>query len=159
MSLKYNQEGCLLHKVYELSLQDVEEEFVKGKSQRRQDIFDNYLEHISEIKDADCCLNHWIDGSFVTLKENPNDIDTFTEFDGIKVKELGVFDEIEDLIYNVPLRTNNHCHSFRVYKVPESWEKEYKEYLTIKSRTLYLLFPVDSKSKNLKGFVKLKKVN
>jgi hypothetical protein len=37
-------------------------------------------------------LNHWIDGSFVTLKENPNDIDTFTEFDGVKAKKLGILD-------------------------------------------------------------------
>lgn len=159
MDLKYDDEGCLLQGIYNLSLGDVEHEFVNGKSQRRLDIFENYKCHLKEIKDMNCCLNHWIDGSFVTLKENPNDIDTFTEFDGVKAKKLGILDEIDNIIYDAPLRTNNFCHSFRVFKVPQSWQKDYDEYITIKSRILFILFPSDSRTNGVKGFLKLKMVN
>jgi len=93
------------------------------------------------------------------LKENPNDIDTFTEFDGVKAKKLGILDEIDNIIYDAPLRTNNFCHSFRVFKVPQSWRKDYDEYITIKSRILFILFPSDSRTNGVKGFLKLKMVN
>lgn len=159
MNLEYGEDGGLLQGIYELSLSEVEDEFVKGKSQRRQDIFDYYKTHINEIKNTGCLLNHWIDGSFVTLKVNPNDIDTLTEFDGVKAKKLGILDEIDNIIYDAPLRTNNFCHSFRVFKVPQSWRKDYDEYITIKSRILFLLFPSDSRTNGVKGFLKLKMVN
>lgn len=156
MNLKYNQDGCLLYDIYELSLQEVEEEFVKGKSQRRKEIFDNYQEHISEIKDTDCCLNHWINGSFVTLKENPGDIDTFTEFDGVKIKLNGIEDSVDKIIFDAPLRTEGYCHSFAVYKFPENMKKDYDDYLNYKSKFLYILFPTHKDSNHLKGFIKLK---
>ena len=159
MKLKYDDVGCLLPGIYDLSLDEIEHEFVVGKSQRRCDIFENYKCHLKEIKNTNCCLNHWIDGSFVTLKENPNDIDTFTEFDGVKAKKLGILDEIDNIIYDAPLRTNNFCHSFRVFKVPQSWQKDYDEYITIKSRILFILFPSDSRTNGVKGFLKLKMVN
>ena len=159
MNLKYDGQGCLLQGIYDLSIGEVENEFVNGKSQRRHDIFENYKCHLKEIKDTNCCLNHWIDGSFVTLKENPNDIDTFTEFDGVKAKKLGILDEIDNIIYDAPLRTNNFCHSFRVFKVPQFWRKDYDEYITIKSRILFILFPSDSRTNGVKGFLKLKMVN
>ncbi len=84
MHFEYNEEGCLPNGIYELSLKEIEEEFVKDKSQRRQYIFENYRYHLNEIRNTGFCLNQWIDGSFVTLKENPNDIDILTEFDGVK---------------------------------------------------------------------------
>lgn len=159
MNLKYDNVGCLLPGIYDLSLDEIEHEFVVGKSKRRHDIFEKYKYHLNEIKDTNCCLNHWIDGSFVTLKENPDDIDTLTEFDGVKAKKLGILDEIDNIIYDAPFRTNNFCHSFRVFKVPQSWKKDYDEYIKIKSRILFILFPSDSRTGNVKGFLKLKMVS
>ena len=122
------------------------------------------IEHLiqvksNEIKDTNCCLNHWIDGSFVTLKENPDDIDTLTEFDGVKIEKLGIRNNVENIIYNAPLRTGNYCHSFAVFKFPESQKKDYEEYLDVKSKILYLLFPFNQNTNTLKGFVKLIKVS
>lgn len=159
LRLDYDEYGCLLPGIYELSLKEFEEEFVKDKSQRRQDIFDNYKYHITKIKDTDCCLNHWIDGSFVTLEEKPNDIDTLTEFDGVKSKELGIVDEIKHMIYDAPLITSNFCHSFCVFKVPEEYGEDYDEFLEFKSKVLFLLFSMNNKTKKLKGFIKLKGEN
>ena len=110
-------------------MNEVENEFSINKSKRRQEIFENYKIHLDDIKKTGCCINHWIDGSFVTLKENPGDIDTLSEFDGLKVNKLGMYDKIEDIIYNAPLRTNGCCHSFLVFKVPESFGKDYDDYI------------------------------
>lgn len=156
MYFEYNQDGCLPHGIHKLSLEEIEEEFVKGKSQRRQDIFENYRSHLKEIKDTNCCLNHWIDGSFVTLKENPNDIDTLTEFDGVIVEEKGMREIIDNIIYDAPLRTEGYCHSFVIYKFPEDRKRDYEEYLKYKSKILLILFPGIRNSNNLKGFVKLR---
>ena len=100
-------------------------------------------------------MKHWIDGSFVTLKENPNDIDILTEFDGVKSKELNKVDEIKHMIYDAPLRTRNFCHSFCVFKVPKNYGKDYEDYIEFKSRILFMLFSTDSKSNNFKGFIRL----
>jgi len=43
-----------------------------------------------------------------------------------------------------------------VYKYPESYTEEYNDYLELKSMTLVMLFAVNKKTKNPKGFVKLK---
>ena len=155
MKLKYNDEGCLPQGIYELTLNQVEREFSQNKSMKRQEMFEHYKIHLDEIKKTGCCLNHWIDGSFVTLKENPADIDTLTEFDGIKIDELGMTDEIEDIIYNAPLRTNGACHSFSIFKVPESFGDDYDDYAFSKFKYLYVLFPKIRNSNKLKGFVRL----
>ena len=155
MKFEYNDEGCLPQGIYELTLSDVENEFSHKKSQKRQEMFEQYKIHLNEIKGTGCCLNHWIDGSYVTLKEDPGDIDTLTEFDGVRIDELGIIDEIEDMIYNAPLRTNGVCHSFSIFKVPESYGEDYDDYVYSKFKYLYILFPKIRNSNNLKGFIKL----
>lgn len=116
----------------------------------------HYKEHVNQIRSSPYYLNHWIDGSYVTSKENPNDIDTFTEFDGVKVDQNNDKSKVEDLIYNAPLRTYNTCHSFMVFKYPKSDTKEYEKYLETKSKTLIMLFGKNKQTKNPKGIVKLK---
>ena len=74
----------------------------------------------------------------------------------IKIKELEILEDVEDVIYNAPLRYNGFCHSFLVYKVPESFGKDYEEYAYLKFKYLYVLFPKIKNSKKFKGFIKLK---
>ena len=157
MRLKFNDEGCLPQGICELTLNEFEEEFIAGKSQRRQEIFRHYKTHLRDIEETGCCLNHWINGSFVTLKENPGDIDTLTEFDGVKVEKLGIKDKIEDIIFNAPLRTNGCCHSFTILKYPKNYGKFHDDYVYYKFRYLNGLFPKVRGSTNLKGFIKLKR--
>ena len=152
----FNDEGCLPFGVYEMTLDEFEEIFSKDKSLRRQEIMKYYKEHIKQITSSPYYLNHWIDGSYVTSKENPNDIDTVTEFDGVKIDQNDDKPLIEDLIYNAPLRTYNTCHSFMVYKYPKSYQEEYEDYLELKSMTLIMIFGRNKETKNPKGIVKLK---
>lgn len=64
-------------------------------------------------------------------------------------------DEIEHIIYDAPLWSENFCHSFCVFKVPKNFGEDYEEYMEIKTKVFWL-FPVDYKNNKLKGFVKLK---
>lgn len=58
-------------------------------------------------------------------------------------------------MHNAPLRTNGCCHSFFVYKIPESFGNDYEHYVNSKFKYLYLLFPKIRGSDNLKCFIKL----
>ena len=70
-----------------MTLEEVEETFSKNKSLKRQEIMAEYKKHLKDLKDTGYYVDHWIDGSFVTSKENPKDIDTLTEFDATKIIE------------------------------------------------------------------------
>ena len=98
-------------------------------------------------------LDWW---KFCNFKRKSCDIDLLTEFDGLKVDKLGIWDEIEDIIYNAPLRTNGCCHSFLVYNVPKSYGNDYNQFVNAKFSYLNYLFPKVRNSKGLKGFIKLK---
>lgn len=73
----------------------------------------------------------------------------------LKLKELGIVDEIKRMVYDAPLRTCNYCHSFCVFKVPKDYGTDYDDYIELKSKFLLELFLVDKETKNLKGFIKL----
>lgn len=79
----FNSEGCLPLGIYEMRLDEIKRILVN--STKREEIMNHYNKHLHDLQNSPHYLNHWIDGSFVTLKENPNDIDTLTEFDGITV--------------------------------------------------------------------------
>ena len=58
-------------------------------NERRETLFGTYLEFLDELKELDIgTFFQWIDGSFVTKKPLPNDIDmvTFVDFKAHKLK-------------------------------------------------------------------------
>lgn len=68
-------------------LQTLERFFVEGflTSATRRQLFDAYRQYTELLRDTlptGAALTQWIDGSFVTGKRNPNDIDliTFVDF-------------------------------------------------------------------------------
>jgi len=68
----------------EITLEQFEEVFVLDfpNSSTRPKLFDNYLRFLYRMQDEIFpFFEQWIDGSFVTLKENPNDIDLVTFID------------------------------------------------------------------------------
>ena len=80
----FDENGYLPYGMYNMTLDEIEEIFAKNKSSKRNEIMKEYKKHLKELKDTGYFLDHWIDGSFTTSKANPNDIDTLTEFDGLK---------------------------------------------------------------------------
>lgn len=113
-----------------------------------------YKIHLNEIQNTGYYLDHWIGGSFITTKENPNDIDTLTEFDGEKVDENDDKKLIDDLINNSKEKTDNLCHSLRLYKYPPQQKEDFKRYINQKRRILINLYGQDRKNIK-KGIVHL----
>lgn len=137
---EFDKEGNLPFGMYNMTLNEVEEIFSRNKSLQRKKIMEEYKKHLKELKRTCCFLDHWIGGSFITAKEEPNDIDTLTEFDGIEADMNNNKEKIDKLIFNSKSKTNNYCHSFRVYRYPANDEVNYKFYLESKMRILIHLF-------------------
>jgi hypothetical protein len=91
--LTFNKSGLLVPDGKIIStLEILQSEFVnKIPSDKRKEIFDSYLKYNDELKKT-CGKNHliqWIDGSFVTKKEKPEDIDIVTFLDTETIKKIG----------------------------------------------------------------------
>jgi hypothetical protein len=82
------------------SLEELETEFVKNiPTPKRKEIFEAYKNYSGQFKKV--CnlqeLHQWINGSFVTKKSSPGDIDLITFLDFEIVKKLG--DSINNFKY------------------------------------------------------------
>jgi hypothetical protein len=79
MRLSFNSRGSLKpYQKIQSTLEQIEEIFVEQMpdSTTRNVIFDNYLDYISEFNELITPnFTHWLDGSFITKKLNPNDLD------------------------------------------------------------------------------------
>lgn len=77
--LKFDENGHLTpYERIETSLDEFQQVFVDGfpNSSTRRRLFDNYLDWVFDFqREIYPYFTHWIDGSFVTQKLNPKDID------------------------------------------------------------------------------------
>jgi len=78
MVLGFNNEGALPEGVHELSLEDFKLMFVYNN--RRTQIFEGFLVLLKDLRAINCRVVY-VDGSFVTSKEQPGDIDVCWEDD------------------------------------------------------------------------------
>lgn len=96
MEIKFDARGLLMpYKRIELSLESFEENFVTAfeKASSRGQIFENYKRFISAFREqVSPKFIQWINGSFVSNKQNPRDIDFVTIID------YEIFTEKEKLI-------------------------------------------------------------
>jgi len=72
MVLEFNNDGALPEGIHEMGLEDFKKQFVYNN--RREQIFKGFLKLIKDLR-AINCKTVFVDGSFVTLKELPGDID------------------------------------------------------------------------------------
>lgn len=141
----FNENGYLPYGMYNMTFEEFKSQFGEN-TPKRKEIFEEYEKFLAELKNTGYLLDHWIDGSFVTAKENPGDIDTLTEFDGIKVDKNKDNQRIDYFIVTSKSKSNGLCHSWRVYRYPPSDKENYIKYLTTKSRILTELFGRDRHS-------------
>ena len=151
---KFNEDGNLPFGIYKASFEEFENKFSKGLSQRRKEIMEYYKLHLNEIIKCEYTLNHWIDGSFVTKKENPGDIDTLTELDGPKCDVNNIKNKLKKTFDKIPDYTEKYCHSFYIFKYPKENDIEHELYLSVKASYLTIRFAKD-KLGNPKGIVQL----
>jgi len=102
---EFNAAGLLVpSKIINATLHEFERYFsVDSPEDIRRTLFNQYLSYKDELKEL--CekteLKQWIDGSFVTKKPKPADIDlvTFVDFETAKLKEK----ELKEFIYPASL--------------------------------------------------------
>jgi len=85
MTLTFTDAGLLTPaKGIETSLEIIGQHFVQAfpHSETRQRLFENFQNYLNSFQDEIFpWFEMWVDGSFVTLKENPKDIDVVTFLD------------------------------------------------------------------------------
>ena len=71
-------------------VRDVRKRFVDQfpESVSRSPIFKQWVELRSALRSQGCFLYQWLNGSFITDKQNPSDIDIVTFFDGVAFEGL-----------------------------------------------------------------------
>lgn len=80
--MRFDEHGHLYpYIVSEINLAEFEQIFVEGLPDvsHRRHLFDNYLRYVNDLKRAfDCQFHQLLNGSFITTKEQPGDIDLVT---------------------------------------------------------------------------------
>jgi len=97
--LQFNSNGFLVPDSNIIStIEELEREFVLAfNNERRAEIYKRYVVYSNNLKNLLGVNNitQWIDGSFVTMKPNPNDIDLVSFVDGQLLdtleREVGIF--------------------------------------------------------------------
>lgn len=81
-SLNFDSFGHLTpYNIIEVNMQIMEKEFVTNfpNSHTRQEIWEGYKSYLQDFQEKiDVNFSQWIDGSFITKKLNPNDMDIVT---------------------------------------------------------------------------------
>jgi len=84
--LRFDENGHLLpYEVIDITLSEFQRVFVDAfpKSDTRRWLFNNYLDWVFDFqRDVFPYFTHWVNGSFVTQKLDPRDIDFVTFLDG-----------------------------------------------------------------------------
>ncbi len=144
MDITFGSNGYVVpDRIFELSIYDFEDVFVFNE--RRQEIFQEFLilyHHISQLRFEGIV---WIDGSFVSRKENPRDLDcVFFVNDSVYVNNVNYFRS---------LRSNSvlvDAYFVKCYSIGHE-----KEFLTNIDKVEWMnLFSSDRK-RNRKGFVQI----
>jgi hypothetical protein len=138
--------GYLPEGIYECTLDELENTFGKSNEKRKK-LFAKLLEFIHDIKSIGCDTL-FIDGSFITTKELPKDIDVLWDYEGIKYENF----KWESIELKLPIIFNRYERELK-YKLdifPAKLEEG-------ASGKLFLDFFQQIKETNLKkGIIKIK---
>lgn len=87
---EFNQQGNLPYKCYEVTLEEIKEKLVDNfpNSKTRASRFECFLKFYIELtENVKSCTRLLIDGSFVTNKKNPRDVDFIIIVDSLKLTQ------------------------------------------------------------------------
>src|SRR5271154_347960 len=77
----FDENGNLPPGVHLATLDEIEERFVRNKHRRA--LFDGLQSLVQELKQANCA-RIYVNGSFITNKERPNDYDACWDVEGVR---------------------------------------------------------------------------
>ncbi len=152
--LNFDEYGNLTpYEVIEVDLTTFEAYFVTAfpNSKTRKRLFENYLQYIYRFQDEVFpFFEQWINGSFVTQKENPKDIDLVTFLDYEVYEKRG--DKVLDKFWTFSLEDEG-IDSYLVRDYPESHIK-FAKTIHFKKEWRDLYGSTRGKTRN-KGFLKI----
>lgn len=139
MNLSFDEYGYLTpYDITEIDITALKKHFVDAfpNSKTRSWIFDNYLSYVYRFQDEIFPIfEQWINGSFVTKKENPKDIDlvTFLDFEVYEKRGNKTLDKfwafsLEDKgidAYLVKEYPNHHPSNKKYLNQKEIWKRRY----------------------------------
>lgn len=148
--LTFNNSGLLMpDRNISSSVKELELEFVTNiPSIKRKKIFDNYIQYNEDFKRV--CelseLHQWINGSYITKKNNPGDIDLVTFLDYNIIQSLGSkLDDFKypnsEIIYGVDgyiieVYPENHRYRFRYISDKAYWMDRFTKTRRIRGNRL-----------------------
>lgn len=118
--IKFDENGFIKpHDIIETDLESIQRIFVEGMplSTTRKIIFESFMAYNEDLRNIiSTGFTQWIDGSFVTQKRNPNDIDlvTFVDFKIYNAKEREI-----DLLRAKRLKRGNLVDGYFVAIYPK----------------------------------------
>lgn len=138
----YDNRGLLPKGEHETSLEEFITRFVKVINiQTRTDLFEKYIQFCLRSLETNALLSHYIDGSYITNKEEPEDVDLLVMFDGITVAQGP--DELYDIYLeldnksDVNIKEKYSCHVWcSLHYPPEDYNELHKHFNGIKNDVL-----------------------
>lgn len=119
----FTAQGLLPSGVHDATVDDVHESLVAAfdGSVSREPIFRWWREHRAALDFICPVAEQWVDGSFVTAKPDPADIDIVTVFDGEDVDALPVFKQVllRYLLNGADTKNPWLCDSYVIVRYPE----------------------------------------
>ena len=134
MKFKFNARGFIMpYQRIISSVAEINEVFVQPftESETRKVIFDKYLNYIDEFqRQITPDFTHWLDGSFMSKKRDPNDLDfvAFIDYRIYEQKEAQIFRIVEKYGY---LKLDNYVSQlFPTHHPRHAETNHYKGYWT-----------------------------
>lgn len=72
-----------------------------------------YLDYCKKMDYLEVAVKQWVDGSYITNKENPNDIDLVTHIDVLKANKLRkLHEDLTKLLDNAHCKSQYRCDAY-----------------------------------------------
>lgn len=149
---KHNDHGSLPKGIYMPSIPEFKENYVLNfqKSTSRKEIFIGYILYCNKIMSYDVAELQWINGSYITEKENPGDIDFVTHMDAIKINCLQDNSDFRSLLNHEEVKENYRCDAYIILVYPKE-DPRYKH--TLARRDYWFKWFGHDREMNPKGLI------
>jgi len=129
-----------------------------GGSGTRGDIFSMYLDYCKKMDYLEVAVKQWVDGSYITNKENPSDIDLVTHIDALKANKLTeLHEDYKKLSDNTHCKSQYRCDVYVIPIYPKELSDEYRIYK--KSEEYWSKWCGKDRAGNPKGIVEYSFLN
>jgi hypothetical protein len=118
----------------------------------RENIFNGYIKFCSKLLSLNAAEIQWVNGSFTTDKENPNDIDFVTHID---VKKLNPCDEVKETLSKLNdrerVKKECKCDAYFIPLYPPEMPERHAD--TVKSIKYWSKWFARDRENNPKGLI------